>query len=157
MVNNSNLAKLRTLINENLRTQLGSKDVTYISTGHVLNDASAKQSHCIFARRGCGKTLLLHHSRRALPESVRAIYINCEDFKHHSFPNVLIEIIDSVFKELEKNLNSWFGRKAQLKGIIAGLRSDLSSLKNNPDDSRVAMTLSNGSAFENTSVGSECR
>lgn len=144
-----NLTKLRTLINENLRTQLGSKDVTYISTGHTLSDAAARQSHCIFARRGCGKTLLLHHSRRTLSADTKAIYVNCEDFKHHSFPNVLIEIIDNVFKELEKNLNSWFGRKAQLRKIITELRQDLNSLKSEPDESDVDITLKDGTETEN--------
>lgn len=153
MTNTPNLTKLRTLINENLRTQIGSKDVTYISTGHTLGDASAKQSHCIFARRGCGKTLLLHHSRRTLPDSIKAIYVNCEDFKHHSFPNVLIEIIDNVFKELENNLGKWFGRKAKLRQIITDLRQDLGRLKSEPDESDVDITLKNGSESENKQTG----
>jgi predicted AAA+ superfamily ATPase len=90
------LHKLRDIINENLRTQLDNDKVNYISTGHTLGDVAAKQSHCIFARRGCGKTLLLHHSRRALAKDIKAIYINCEDFKHHSFPNVLIELLEAA-------------------------------------------------------------
>ncbi len=125
---------LRNRINENLRTQVDSDDVKYISSGHTLSDVSAKQSHCIFARRGCGKTLLLHQSRRGLPTDVRAIYINCEDFKHHSFPNVLIQILDKVFAELEKNLNSWFGRKKELRTIIEELRRDLATLNAAPDE-----------------------
>ena len=48
------LAKLRTVINENLRTQLGTETVEYIGTANTLADAKTKQSHCIFARRGCG-------------------------------------------------------------------------------------------------------
>ncbi|MDY1574669.1 hypothetical protein SOJ00_08975 [Pseudomonas paraeruginosa] len=148
MNNTPNLTKLRTLINENLRTQIGSRDVTYISSGHTLGDASAKQSHCIFARRGCGKTLLLHHSRRTLPTDVKAIYINCEDFKHHSFPNVLIEIIDNVFKELENNLSKWFGRKAKLRQIICDLRQDLGNLKDGPDESDIEITIKDGSESE---------
>ncbi|HDL84941.1 MAG TPA: hypothetical protein ENH11_01190 [Candidatus Acetothermia bacterium] len=65
----------------------------------------------MFARRGCGKTLLLHHSAKNLPSDIQTVYLNCEDFKHHSFPNVLIEILDALFAELEGNLPGWFGRK----------------------------------------------
>jgi predicted AAA+ superfamily ATPase len=83
--------------------RLISDDVKYISSGHTVSDVSARQSHCIFARRGCGKTLLLHQSRRELSADIRAIYINCEDFKHHSFPNVLIQFLDKIFAELERN------------------------------------------------------
>jgi hypothetical protein len=56
-------------------------------------------------------SLLLHHSTKQLGKSVKTIYLNCEDFKTHSFPNVLIEILDAVFGELQKNLTGWFGKK----------------------------------------------
>ena len=36
------------------------------------------------------------------PPEIRAVYLNCEDFKKHSFPNVLIEILDALFARLEK-------------------------------------------------------
>lgn len=130
------LRNLRNLINENLRTQVDSDDVSYVSATHTLSDVSAKQSHCIFARRGCGKTLLLHQSRKGLGKDVRAIYINCEDFKHHTFPNVLIEILNSIFSEVEKKLTTWWpsgGKRKKLKVIVSELRKDLNKLKENPD------------------------
>ena len=53
------LTKLRLAINENLRIQKGGADpVPYIDVGSVLNDICARQNHVVFARRGCGKTLL---------------------------------------------------------------------------------------------------
>jgi len=85
------LRKLRTVITENLRVQGGGADpVPYIDVGNVLGDVGARQNHAIFGRRGCGKTLLLQHSAASLPQGVKPIYLNCEDFKKHSFPNVLI-------------------------------------------------------------------
>ncbi|MDR6388557.1 hypothetical protein AB3X82_13310 [Paraburkholderia phenoliruptrix] len=132
-----NLDKLRNVINENLRTQIGNDKVNYISTGHTLSDVTAKQSHCIFARRGCGKTLLLHHSRRQLDTETRAIYINCEDFKHHSFPNVLIELLDATFRELDRNLLGWFGKSKKLKAILTDIRSSLMTLRQAPDQQSI--------------------
>ncbi|WP_461603720.1 hypothetical protein, partial [Aeromonas salmonicida] len=86
MVDALKLEKLREVISENLRVQRDSDPVEYISVGTALQDAKAKQNHAIFARRGCGKTLLLHHSSRNLRPELKSIYLNCEDFKRHSFP-----------------------------------------------------------------------
>lgn len=120
-MDNINIDKLREVISENLRFQKGNDPIEYINIGTALQDAKSRQNHAIFARRGCGKTLLLHHSARKLLEErpdFRTIYLNCEDFKRHSFPNVLIEILSSILRELDKNTNGWFGRKRKIKNLI---------------------------------------
>ena len=135
-----NLSKLRTIIQESLRVQRGSAEqVAYIDSGNVLSDVCARQNHVIFARRGCGKTLLLHYSARHLARGIHAVYLNCEDFKRHSFPNVLIEILDALFAELEKNLSAWFGRKKRSKDLIQKIRKDLTKLKSKADESGVSV------------------
>ena len=96
------LSRLREVILESLRVQRDGMQIDYINVGHALQDACAKQNHAIFARRGCGKTLLLHHSSRVLKSDMKSIYLNCEDFKRHSFPNVLIEILSALFRELDR-------------------------------------------------------
>lgn len=80
------LLRLRKLITENLRIQRGSGEgetPPYIDVSNVLADICARQNHTVFARRGCGKTLLLHHSSQQLDPSIRSVYLNCEDFKRH--------------------------------------------------------------------------
>lgn len=124
------LRLLRQKITESLRIQRDSAEaVPYIDPSNVLGDVSARQNHAIFARRGCGKTLLLHHSGRMLDKSIQTVYLNCEDFKRHSFPNVLIEILDALFSELETHLTGWFGRKKQSRDLIKKIREDLSKLR----------------------------
>jgi len=76
---------------------------------------------------------LLHDSAKALPDEVKAIYLNCEDFKQHTFPNVLIEILSSLFSEIDSHLSGWFGRKARTKEIVKGIRSRLKSMHRSPD------------------------
>ena len=96
------LTALRQKITESLRIQRDSSEaVPYIDAANILGDVCARQNHAIFARRGCGKTLLLHYSSRSVDDSVRTVYLNCEDFKRHSFPNVLIEILDALFGEVD--------------------------------------------------------
>jgi hypothetical protein len=136
-----NLSKLRTIIQESLRVQRGSAEqVAYIDTGgNALSDVCARQNHVIFARRGCGKTLLLHYSARQLGEGVHSVYLNCEEFKRHSFPNVLIVILDRLFAELEKHLSAWFGRKKRSKELIRKIRSDLAELQTKADETETSV------------------
>jgi hypothetical protein len=148
MVDHKKLAKLRQLITEGLRVQLGHEAITYINVGHAMEDVSARQNHTIFARRGCGKTLLLHGSTANLPSDIKAIYLNCEDFKQRTFPNVLIEILASLFSEIDSHLTGWFGRKAQTKSIIKGIRQKLTTMHQAPDvhDETVKLTSANESS-----------
>ena len=127
------LNRLRTVITENLRVQRDGKSIDYINIGNALQNYCARQNHAIFARRGCGKTLLLHHSARVLPKDVKAVYLNCEDFKQHSFPNVLIEILVALFRELEQNLGGWFGKRRQSKKIIQDIIRRLEQLQQTAD------------------------
>jgi hypothetical protein len=130
----THLDELRLVITENTRIQQGGATaIEYVDVSGALANVAARQNHVIFGRRGCGKTLLLGSVRKKLEGSIREIYINCEDYKQHSFPNVLIEILDRVFSELHNNLSGWFGRKAKTKKLIAEIRSELASLKSSPD------------------------
>jgi Cdc6-like AAA superfamily ATPase len=125
------LTALRTAINESLRVQLGGADrIGYVDPGSFLVDIQSRQNHTVFARRGCGKSLLLHESSKQLPKKHKAIYINCEDYKHHSFPNVLIEILDTLFAAMEKQLTAWFGRKKRTRLLIGEIRTKLNETKN---------------------------
>jgi len=128
------LKRLRLAINENLRVQRGgAKPVPYIDVSNSLSDVSARQNHAVFGRRGCGKTLLLHYSAESLPKDIRPVYLNCEDFKKHSFPNVLIEILDALFAELQHQLTGWFGKKRRSRELIELIRKDLQGLRSKAD------------------------
>ncbi len=133
MIKAQKLTKLREVITESLRVQRDSMSIGYINVGHALEDACAKQNHAIFARRGCGKTLLLHYSAKKLKSEIKPIYLNCEDFKRHSFPNVLIEILTSLFREINRNLSWWFGKKAKSKKIISDVIEKLIELQRSAD------------------------
>ena len=130
-----NLSTLRTVITENLRVQRsGAEPIDYIDVSDTLSDISARQNHAIFARRGCGKTLLLQYSSKCLADDVQSVYLNCEDFKHHSFPNVLIEILDALFAELETNLTGWFGKKKKSRLLVSDIRQYLQNLRYQEDE-----------------------
>ena len=151
------LGLLRQKINESLRIQRDTcEPVPYIDTGSILGDICARQNHAIFARRGCGKTLLLHHSRGVLDKQnlIRTVYLNCEDFKRHSFPNVLIEILDALFSELEKHLTGWFGRKKKSRDLVKQIRKELSDLRTTEDLREEAIRNTYSSENNNSSDAS---
>lgn len=133
MADSKKLDRLREVITESLRVQRDGERIEYINIGTALIDAKAKQNHAIFARRGCGKTLLLHYSGSSLPADARVIYLNCEDFKRHSFPNVLVEILAALFREIDRNLSGWFGKKKKQKEIVRGIIAKLELLKEASD------------------------
>lgn len=128
------IGALRRKIQESLRVQIGTEGIPYIDASNNLDDATARQNHVIFARRGCGKTLLLHSSARQADESISAVYLNCEDFKQHSFPNVLIEILRAIFIEIDQNLSGWFGKKKKSKEIIKQILSKLNAIQVEQDE-----------------------
>lgn len=133
-IDDKKLTALRQKITESLRIQRDSSGtVPYIDASSILSDVCARQNHAIFARRGCGKTLLLHESTRSLDRSIRTVYLNCEDFKQHSFPNVLVEILDALFDELERHLAGWFGRKKRSRDLVKQIREQLSKLRISAD------------------------
>ncbi len=130
------LVRLRTTINENIRVQAGgARPVAYIDVGNALSDINSRQNHVIFARRGCGKSLLLHTSAAQVDSSTKIVSINCEDFKRHSFPNVLIEILDGLLSDLEKGVHGyfWWGRKSKARKLMKNLRADLEELRGKTD------------------------
>lgn len=125
--------ELRKVITENLRVQKDGESIEYINVGTALIDAESRQNHAIFARRGCGKTLLLHFSGSRLKEGAVAVYLNCEDFKQHSFPNVLIEILTSIFHQFEDNRRRWFGKGRESGQILDEISKKLKTLKSSAD------------------------
>jgi hypothetical protein len=76
---------------------------------------------------------LLHNSSRILKRDIKSVYLNCEDFKRHSFPNVLIEILSALFRELDRNLYGWFGKKKKSRNIIRGVIKKLADLQRAAD------------------------
>ena len=127
--------QLRRIVQESIRVQRGgSETIEYVDVTRALADMVARQNHVVFGRRGCGKTLLMQTTQQKVDRSVRVVYINCEDYKQHSFPNVLIEILDALFGELEKNLPGWFGRKKRSRELIGQIRADLGQLKEGADE-----------------------
>lgn len=128
------LRRLRTVINENLRVQQGgAPPIEYVDVNNALTDIVSRQNHLIFGRRGCGKSLLLHSVPRNRPPQTRVVYINCEDYKQHSFPNLLIAILIKITDDLAAGLRTEYQierkRPEKVKLVLASLTEHSDKLK----------------------------
>lgn len=155
----SKLKTLRRVVTEGLRVQRGAPNtIAYVDVTGALDNVSARQNHVIFARRGCGKTLLLRESRKHIGADVEIVYLNCEDFKKHSFPNVLLEILDQLFAALGKRysgilgyLRSFYGNRRKVRLDVKRTRAQLKALKGQDDSSEMNMRESRKESTTDTS------
>lgn len=80
--------------------------------GSTLSRAMSKRNHIVFGRRGSGKTSLLLKAKRDLSlKRTPVAFVDMEQFKSHSYPDVLISVLIATlesFKEWvqEVGLNS---------------------------------------------------
>lgn len=148
------IAKLKRLITENLRVQSGgAEEISYVDTIDALPATQTRQNHVIFARRGCGKTLLLHAAAKKIPKENIIVYLNCEDYKNHSFPNIIIEILDGIFFKIESSISRipW-GNSRKAKNIILKIRKELAYLREKPDERHEKITETTQS-HNNVAIG----
>jgi AAA+ ATPase superfamily predicted ATPase len=99
--------KLSKLIEESTRSTSESVKYFVEPTPGVLHKAKNKRNHIIFGRRGSGKSSLLHKVAADLTVSRTPIaYVDLEQFKGHSYPDVLISVLVSTFTEFKNWLDT---------------------------------------------------
>lgn len=97
------MVQLLTLVEEAARsTEAGVKHFIEPAPG-TLQRATSKRHHIVFGRRGSGKSSLLRKAAADLTIDRRPIaYVNLEGFKGHSYPDVLLSVLISTFKEFKR-------------------------------------------------------
>lgn len=98
---NTDLKKLVNYIEANIR----SNDISgmdFIDPRDYITRLRNKQNHVIFGRRGSGKTTLIKSLDKY--NDIILVKLNIEDFKGISFPNSLIHILRTFFKELKSKM-----------------------------------------------------
>jgi polynucleotide 5'-kinase involved in rRNA processing len=94
---------LSKLIEESTRSTSESVKYFVEPSPGVLHKAKNKRNHIIFGRRGSGKSSLLHKVAADLTVGRTPIaYVDLEQFKGHSYPDVLISVLVSSFTEFKR-------------------------------------------------------
>jgi hypothetical protein len=98
-IQNEEVRKLTKLVEESTRATKESIKYFIEPTPGVLDKAKNKRHHIIFGRRGSGKSSLLHKIAADLTVSRTPIaYVDLEQFKGHSYPDVLISVLITTLK-----------------------------------------------------------
>lgn len=95
------IKKLTTYIEENLRSSQ-TKGLQFVDTRNFLTRLCLRQNHVIYGRRGAGKSTLVKEPQKI--QGFICTYINVEDFKAITLPNVTIKILIELFANLKKEL-----------------------------------------------------
>jgi hypothetical protein len=106
-IQNDAVRKLSKLVEESTRATKESVRYFIEPTPGVLDKAKNKRHHIIFGRRGSGKSSLLHKVAADLTVSRTPIaYVDVEQFKGHSYPDVLISVLISTLKSFQTWLDT---------------------------------------------------
>jgi len=133
------LNKLITYLEENTRADKVS-GIEFIDPRNFKEKVRGKQNYVVFGRRGAGKSTLLKTLNK-YDKSV-TIYVNLEDYKDITFPNIIIKVLVTFYEEIARKLNqnkSFFKKKnffSTRKKVIKinKLISDLKSKLIEPDN-----------------------
>lgn len=97
MANAAELTKLVTLIEENLRAS-PSAGLPFVDSRQHRERLISRQNHVVFGRRGAGKTSLVRAIRET--DDCINIYLNLEDYKDITFPNIVIHVLVETLMQL---------------------------------------------------------
>jgi len=96
------LNKLTTYLEENTRADKVS-GIEFIDPRNFKEKVRGKQNYVVFGRRGAGKSTLLKTLNKY--ENSLTIYVNLEDYKDITFPNIIIKVLVAFYKEIAFKLN----------------------------------------------------
>lgn len=132
------LNKLITYLEENTRADKVS-GIEFIDPRNFKEKVRGKQNYVVFGRRGAGKSTLLKTLNKY--ENSLTIYVNLEDYKDITFPNIIIKVLITFYREIERKLDkekSFFRKKnyfttRKINKKISNLINELNAKLIEPD------------------------
>lgn len=101
------MSSLLTLVEEATRSTAEGVKYFVEPAEDALTRATSKRHHIVFGRRGSGKSSLLRKAAADLTVDRRPIaWVDLEPFKNHSYPDLLLSVLISTFKEFRKWLET---------------------------------------------------
>jgi hypothetical protein len=92
--------QLTNLIKDNFRVRQNHQPL-YVNVGSNLERISAPQHQVVFGRRGSGKScLLVHYLNSAKYEDVLPVYIQADEYKRLTYPDILIRLLIEILNAL---------------------------------------------------------
>jgi hypothetical protein len=106
MLNPERISILNQKILEVLRIEGNNTSPAYIDISNNLGSISSRTPHVVFGRRGTGKSTLISEAiKKAKQNQNFCIKVDCEDFKNHHFPDVIVAMVGTIFDEIQSNIS----------------------------------------------------
>ena len=107
-MNLKEIQKLIRHIEENTRADKVS-GIEFIDPRNFKSKIQGKQNYVVFGRRGAGKSTLLKTLQSEKDNF--SIYVNLEDYKDITFPNIIIKVLirffEGTIEKLDKEISFW--------------------------------------------------
>jgi hypothetical protein len=136
-MNQDEVKKVVTYIEENLRAS-PSSGLPFVDSRNSKTRLLSKQNHVVFGRRGAGKTTLVSSTKDSLDHL--DLYLNLEDYKDITFPNIVIRILIEMLTRLDQQIKSaypWYKfsfDSKKCRKIIKAVCSSLDEYLYQPDE-----------------------
>lgn len=148
MIDNDGISKLNVYIEENLRTSQN-QGMDFIDPKHYSRKMHSKQNHVAFGRRGSGKSTLLSCLNNM--DKCFNSYVNIEQFKNISFPNVLLYVLKSLLEDVfeeSKRIYPWYRLNLKVINSRGKIKNEIKALEkilSNPDTQEIELRLKDSS------------
>jgi hypothetical protein len=102
----------------------------YIDTGNNRSLICLPRHSVVFGRRGSGKTMLLSELLAAAPANNHGvIWVDIDDYKTLTFPDILVQVLRSLFLSLYNDVrkcNPWYRpiRRLASRSVLGRLRAE---------------------------------
>ena len=110
------VAQLVKYIEKNLRASQ-SAGLKFVDPRYFGQRLMTQQNHVVFGRRGAGKSTLLSSCQKE-PGTI-AIFLDLETYKDITFPNIIVQVLLSSFKNLRLILQKRYPWYLAFKGRFA--------------------------------------
>jgi hypothetical protein len=155
-MNAAETARLVTYIEENLRAS-PTAGLQFVDSRHLKSRLLSKQNHVVFGRRGAGKTSLVRSTSE--DSGHLDVYLNLEDYKDITFPNIVIHILLKLFRELDQHirhdLRFWWIRPRAIASVrrVRHTLNDLNAYVHEPDLETQTVETTDGYEQQLTAAG----
>src|SRR3989338_7720101 len=147
--NQDKIDSFRTKLRSVLKTEKSNiAQIEYIDFNNNIQKLMGSQRIVVYGRKGTGKTTLLEQVKlHSSKDSIIPLFIDCKDYRNHSYPDLLIKILLSLFENLDNVKINWYSKimnKSLFKHEIKELKKKLEQ----PDSLTKEMMIENSGQEE---------
>lgn len=142
--NNDQISSLLNYLEEIIREDRSREPAYSFTDIGFANRLSSKTNHVIYGRRGSGKSVLLRELEDRCDSGTETVLIDMESVAQKSYPNLIIEMLYIIFKQLHSEasqgmFNRW-GKRGKLVKEIETTLAELDALQQQSDQMKRKVT-----------------